>query len=160
MSEVFATADCAFAVRRRAVLRGRGKQRPRRCGTMAAHLERPGMSSFSVSIHHGPYLLLVATGDGTLEDLIGLVGLAQRLSREKGYTRVLADLISINVLFSDEEYRQLQRHAVGALSHLDRMAYTVPACYATGKPPPPALRGGVAVRTFSDLGQACQWIAS
>jgi hypothetical protein len=73
---------------------------------------------------------------------------------------VLADLISIEVLFSEDEYRELQRHAVEALRHLDRMAYTVPACYATGKPAPPALRGGVAVRTFSDLGQACQWIAS
>jgi hypothetical protein len=118
------------------------------------------MSPFSVSVHHGPYLLLVATGDGTLDDLMGLVDLAQRLSSEKGYRRVLADLISINVLFSEDEYRQLQRHAVEVLFHLDRMAYTVPACYATGKPSPPALHGGVAVRTFSDLGQACQWIAS
>jgi hypothetical protein len=117
------------------------------------------MSPFSVSVHHGPYLLLVATGDGTLQDLIGLVDLAQRLSREKGYTRVLADLISINVLFSEDEYRELQRHAVEALRHLHRMAYTVPACYATGKPTPPALRGGVAVRTFTDLREACHWIA-
>lgn len=118
------------------------------------------MTPFSVSVHHGPYLLLVAIGDATLDDLLGLVDLADRLSREKGSSRVLADLISINVLFSDEEYRELQRHAVQVLSHLERMAYTVPACYATGKPSPPALRGGVAVRTFSDLGQACQWIAS
>lgn len=127
---------------------------------MAVHLDHLRMSPFSVSVHHGPYLLLVATGDGTLADLMGLVDLAQRLSREKGYTRVLADLISINVLFSDEEYRELQRHAVQVLFELERMAYTVPACYATGKPLPPAPRGGVAVRTFSDLGQACHWIAS
>jgi hypothetical protein len=119
-----------------------------------------GMPPFSVSVHHGPYLLLVATGDAALDDLVGLVDLAQRLSREKGYTRVLADLISIEVLFSEDDYRKLQLYAVEALRHLDRMAYTVPACYATGKPAPPALRGGVAVRTFSDLGQACQWIAS
>jgi hypothetical protein len=117
------------------------------------------MSPFSVSVHHGPYLLLVATGDAALDDLIGLVDLAATLSREQEYRRVLADLISINLLFSDEEYRQLQLHAVKTLFRLDRMAYTVPACYATGKPTPPALRGGVAVRTFTDLREACHWIA-
>jgi hypothetical protein len=154
MSEVFATPararhDGSLAETRARLGNGRAVRR-----------EWPGMSPFSVSVHHGPYLLLVATGDATLDDLVRLVDLAQRLSREKGYTRVLADLISIEVLFSEDEYRELQRHAVEALRHLDRMAYTVPACYATGKPAPPALRGGVAVRTFSDLGQACQWIAS
>jgi hypothetical protein len=118
------------------------------------------MSPFSVSVHHGPYLLLVATGDARLTDLLELVELAGRLSRERGYRRVLADLISINVLFSDDDYRQLQLHAVKALFHLDRMAYTVPACYNTGKATPPALRGGVAVRTFTDLREASHWIAS
>jgi hypothetical protein len=154
MSEVFATPARA---RHDASL---AKTRARLGNGRAVRREWPGMSPFSVSVHHGPYLLLVATGDATLDDLVRLVDLAQRLSREKGYTRVLADLISIEVLFSEDEYRELQRHAVEALRHLDRMAYTVPACYATGKPAPPALRGGVAVRTFSDLGQACQWIAS
>jgi hypothetical protein len=154
MSEVFATPARA---RRDGSL---AETRARLGNGRAVRREWPGMSPFSVSVHHGPYLLLVATGDGTLDDLMGLVDLAQRLSSEKGYRRVLADLISINVLFSEDEYRQLQRHAVEVLFHLDRMAYTVPACYATGKPSPPALHGGVAVRTFSDLGQACQWIAT
>jgi hypothetical protein len=117
-------------------------------------------SPFSLSVHHGPYLLLVATGDANLRDIAGLVDLAARIATEKGYRRVLADLISIEVRFSDEEYRQLQLSAVQTLSHLERMAYTVPACYAQGKGSPPALRGGVSVRTFSDLREACHWITS
>jgi hypothetical protein len=119
------------------------------------------MSTFSLSVHHGPYLLLVATGEADLNDIAGLVDLAASIASQKGYKRVLADLISIDVLFSDEEYRQLQLAAVHTLAHLERMAYTVPACYAQGKATPPAPpRGGVAVRTFSDLREACHWITS
>ena len=63
------------------------------------------MSPFSVSVHHGPYLHLVGSGDARLSDLRGLVDLAARIAADVGSRRVLADLISIFVLFSVEDFR-------------------------------------------------------
>lgn len=116
------------------------------------------MTSFSLTIHHGPYLLLVATGEAKLSDLMGLVDLAARISRDDGDRRVLADLISIKVLFSDDDFRRLQVYAAKTLSHLERVAYTVPACYIRGKEAPPGEEAGIVVRSFSELRQACDWV--
>jgi hypothetical protein len=118
------------------------------------------MSPFSVTVHHGTYLLLVATGDARLSDLLGLVDLAARIVKLEGHKRVLADLISITVLFSDDEFRELQIRAAKTLSGLQRLGYTVPACYNQGKGDPPAQANGVFVRSFSDLTQACTWMTS
>lgn len=118
------------------------------------------MSPFSLAIHHDTYLLLVATGDARLSDLLGLVDLAARIAKVEGYRRVLADLISITVLFSDDEFRELQVRAAKTLSHLERLAYTVPACYNKDKGDPPPRANAVVVRGFSDLQQACAWMAS
>jgi hypothetical protein len=116
------------------------------------------MAPFSVTVHHGPYLHLVATGGARLSDLLGLVDLAARVVKVEGDRRVLADLISIHVLFSDDEFRQLQLHAAKTLQQLERLAYTVPACYNEGKGDPPTLPDGVAVRSFTKLQDACDWI--
>jgi hypothetical protein len=118
------------------------------------------MSPFSLSVHHGPYLLLVATGEARLSDLLGLVDLAKRIVEIEGHKRVLADLISITVQFSDDEFRQLQMYAAKTLSSLEQLAYTVPACYNKGKADPPITVNGVVVRSFSDLAHACAWMTS
>jgi hypothetical protein len=118
------------------------------------------MSPFSVTIHHGPYLHLVGSGDANLSDLRGLVDLAARVAADAGNRRVLADLISINVLFSDEDFRKLQIYAVETLFGLERLAYTVPACYNRDKSDPPVHRNGLTARAFTGLHPACDWIAS
>ena len=118
------------------------------------------MSPFSVTVHHGPYLHLVGSGHANLSDLRGLVDLAARVAADAGTRRVLADLISINVLFPDEDFRRLQVYAVETLSGLERLAYTVPACYNKDKSDPPAHLGGLTARAFTGLHAACDWIAS
>ena len=118
------------------------------------------MSPFSVTVRHGPYLHLVGTGDANLSDLRGLVDLAARIAADVGSRRVLADLISINVLFSDEDFRKLQIYAVEKLSDLERLAYTVPACYNQDKSDPPVRRQGLTARAFTGLHAAFDWIAS
>jgi len=117
------------------------------------------MSPFSVSVHHGPYLHLVGSGDARLSDLRGLVDLAARIAADVGSRRVLADLISINVLFSDEDFRKLQIYAVETLFELERLAYTVPACYNKDKSDPPVHREGLTARAFTSLREAFDWVA-
>jgi hypothetical protein len=118
------------------------------------------MAPFSVTVHHGPYLHLVGSGDAKLSDLRGLVDLAARIAADVGSRRVLADLISINVLFSDEDFRKLQIYAVETLADLERLAYTVPACYNKDKSDPPVQRQGLTARAFTALHAACDWVAN
>lgn len=118
------------------------------------------MAPFSVTVHHGPYLHLVGSGDAKLSDLRGLVDLAARIAADVGNRRVLADLISINVLFPDEDFRKLQIYAVETLFDLERLAYTVPACYNQNKSDPPVHREGLTARAFTGLRAACDWIAA
>jgi hypothetical protein len=117
------------------------------------------MAPFSVTVHHGPFLLLVASGSAALSDLRGVVDLAAQLSRNPGYTRVLADLISIEVLFPDEDFRALQLYAAQTLHPLEKLAFTVPACYIRGKGSPPRQPGMAHLRAFTQLQEACEWMA-
>lgn len=113
---------------------------------------------FTATVHHGPYLLLVATGTAKVCDVLGLIDLAARVAEVQGYQRTLFDLISVEVQLTPLDKARLGEHAAKQLAHIEKAASVVSEIYAETKRE--AKEPDLRFRTFTDLRQATNWLSS
>jgi len=112
----------------------------------------------TVTAHHGPFLLMVGTGDADVCDIFGLIDMASRLAAMKPYRRVLLDLISVNVRFSPEQHRAVGTHLAVALSGAEKVAVVVNQRLRVGTGERAAVNAGLNLKTFVDLREATVWL--
>lgn len=113
---------------------------------------------FTVTVHHGPFLLVVATGDGTIFDVLGMIDLAAKVVQMQNYTRVLFDSTSVDVRMSADEAALAGQHLAGALRGLEKVASVVRARSAGKAGEQAALAAGLHIKTFTDLSAATEWL--
>ena len=115
--------------------------------------------SFSVTVHHGPFLLIVALGDGMIRDVLGMIDLAARVAQMQDYRRVLFDSTSVRFHLSEEEAELSGKHVAAALFGMEKVASVV-RVRSVGKVGEKAARaGGLQIGTFMELKAATDWIA-
>lgn len=115
---------------------------------------------FAVTVHHGPYVLLVASGRASLVDLRGLIDLAADVTRQAQCTRALVDMMSVQYVHGDQDDRALGAHAAKALKHVSRIGVAVCHTFRQESGAQVARESGLELRTFDSLVDASEWIAS
>jgi hypothetical protein len=116
---------------------------------------------FNVAVYHGgPHLLIVASGRAHLCDCFGLFDLTARVAQMKGYKRVMVDLLAVEPALSVNEHLQLGAHVASVLAGLDRVATVVDARFKTGTSERAAQKHGLNLRTFVDIHEATEWLAT
>ncbi len=113
---------------------------------------------FALTVHHGPYLVVVGSGHAQLCDLLGLFDFAASLSGSCQYQRALVDLYGVEIGFSFTDHLSLGMHAAQALRRLDRVASVVHPRYRVGTSERAAQKAGLQLRTFIDRLAATEWL--
>lgn len=119
----------------------------------------PMPDAFSITVHHGPYILLVAKGRANLADLHGLIELAATVTQEAHSSRALVDMMSVEFRHGDAEDRELGSHAARSLRHLSRVAFAVCSNFRQQSGARVAQDAGVELQTFDNLVHASEWIS-
>src|SRR4051812_19376723 len=109
------------------------------------------MQPFSVTVHHGPFLLIVATGDGLFCDAMGMIDLGATIAQTRKYQRILFDSIAATFRISTDEAAQLGEHLAARLVAMQRVASVVQQRSPGGVGERAALGAGLNIRTFTDL---------
>lgn len=117
---------------------------------------------FSITVHHGlPHLLVQAGGEASLTDLCGLADLIATLSGRGGRRRALIDLLAMDLSqLSFTEHLTLGAYAAERLHRLERVATVVTPANRKGTSEKAAQKFGLRLRTFTDLGEAAEWISA
>ena len=116
--------------------------------------------AYSLTVHHGPYLLLVGTGEAFVCDILGTLDMAAQVARHQNYTRVMFDLMSVEIDFSFADHTLIGMRAAEVLEGLERVATVVNADFQVGTSERAAQKQGLVLKTFSDLVKASEWLAS
>lgn len=111
-----------------------------------------------VSIHHGPFLLLVGVGRARVCDYLGLVELLSAVTLREGHHRALIDAKAVDQNLSEPELREVAERAAKALGHLDRVALVVGTPGRLAATQSVARSAGEHFRIFLDLRDASEWI--
>jgi hypothetical protein len=119
----------------------------------------PMPNTFSVTVHHGAYLLLVARGAATLSDLRCLLELTATVTRNEHYRRVLVDMMSVEFVHGAGEDRGLGHQAARSLQHLSRVAFAVCRTFRQCSGAQIALQSGLDLQVFDSLPEASEWIS-
>jgi hypothetical protein len=113
---------------------------------------------FSVTVHHGPFLLVVATGDAMICDALGMIDLASRICDLQSYRHALFDLLSVSQHFQGPELQAIASHAAAKLSSVERVASVMQPTAETGRFCRAANEAGLSMRSFSDMREATEWL--
>jgi hypothetical protein len=105
--------------------------------------------------------LLVVKGRGAaqLVDLKGFADLVATICRDEQREFVLVDLVDVQQSLTFTEHLQLGVYIAQRLSFLTRMATVVPLAQRTGNSERAAQKSGLKLRTFTDMGEAREWLA-
>ena len=114
--------------------------------------------AFLVTVHHGPFLLVVASGPAKLGDFLGAIDVVRTESHERGDGRALLDLLAVETKLSPEEHQKLGRYLAEALGHLERVASVVPDQFRVHSSELSAQSAGLNIRTFLALRDAIAWL--
>ena len=116
--------------------------------------------AFSLTVHHGPYLLLVATGEAMVCDVLGMLDMAAQAAKHQKYTRAMFDLMAVKIDFSFSDHVMIGMRAAEVLKGMERVATVVNTDFRVGTSERAAQKDGLALQTFTDLTQASEWLAS
>lgn len=114
--------------------------------------------AFSVTVHHGTHLLIVADGEAKVHDVMAVIDLTARIAIEASYRRAVLDLRGVQQNFSFTEHMRIGMHAADALRELERVASVVSATQKVGVGERSAQKGGLALQAFTDIDAALAWI--
>ncbi|MGZ5180887.1 MAG: hypothetical protein ACXWC2_10440 [Ramlibacter sp.] len=84
-----------------------------------------------------------------------LVGTITAMSGER---RAVLDLQAVDIGLGFTDHLQLGSYVAQRLHHLERVASVVPQRYRTGTSEKAAQKGGLQLRTFTDLGEGLRWV--
>jgi hypothetical protein len=116
---------------------------------------------FSLTVvHQARYLLVQASGPASLGDLCGLFDLARVTAEKHRHQRALIDLLAVEIAFNFTDHVALGTHAASELGHMERVASVVNPKYRVGTSEKTAQKMGLSLRTFTDLGEATDWITA
>jgi hypothetical protein len=116
--------------------------------------------TFSLTVHRGSYLLLVASGVATLGDLRSLLELTATVTKKEHYGRALVDMMSVEFLHRDKEDRGLGHQAARSLQHLSRVAFAVCGTFRQESGAQIARQSGLDLQIFESLPEASEWISA
>jgi hypothetical protein len=117
-------------------------------------------NTFSVTVHHGAYLLLVARGPATLSDLRKLLELTATVTQKEHYGRALVDMMSVEFVHGDTQDRELGDQAARTLQHLSRVAFAVCGTFRQDSGAQVARQSGLDLQVFDSLPEASEWISA
>ena len=116
--------------------------------------------SLQVSVEReGTVLLVKGQGHAGLSDLKGFADMIATICRDEHLDRVLVDLLHVAQELTFTEHLQLGVYIADSLRFVSRMATVVPAQARSGNSERAAQKSGLQIRTFTDLGEAREWIA-
>lgn len=117
---------------------------------------------FSLTVHHGlPYLLVEVGGSASLTDLCGVADLIATVAGRAGYRRALIDLLAMDLSsLSFTDHLTLGAYAAERLNRLERVATVVTPANRKGTSEKAAQNLGLRLRTFTDLGEAVDWVSA
>lgn len=114
---------------------------------------------FAMTAVHGPeYLLVEATGAATLGDLCGLFDFVRVAGLANRHGKALLDLRAVEIAFGFTDHLALGSHAASALRDMKRVASAVDPKFRVGTSERAAQKMGLALRTFTDIEEARQWL--
>lgn len=116
------------------------------------------MQPFSVTVQHGPFLLLVAIGDGAYCDALGMIDMAAAIFHEAGYERVLFDSKGATFRLSREEAAKIGQHIALRLAGARCVGTVVQQRSPGGAGEHAAQAAGLNIRTFTDLNDGFEWM--
>jgi hypothetical protein len=114
--------------------------------------------AFSLSVHHGPFLLIVIMGPAMVCDLMGMTDLAARICNIQGYERALFDATTSRVEMTPGDREALSLHSAEVLGHLKKLAIVVDDPQRLDAEHV-ARRVGLRLRMFADLDEAMTWMS-
>jgi hypothetical protein len=103
-------------------------------------------------------LHVVANGDAGLPEFLGLSDMVATVARGHGVRKVLIDLLQVQPRLAFTEHLQLGAHLGRLGQDIDRIATVVPAGQRTGASEKAAQKTGVALRTFTGIAEAADWL--
>jgi hypothetical protein len=104
-------------------------------------------------------LLVKGQGHAGLADLKGFADMIATICRDEQRDRVLVDLLHVTQELTFTEHLQLGVYIAESLRFLAKMATVVPAQARSGNSERAAQKSGLQIRTFTDVGEAREWIA-
>lgn len=113
---------------------------------------------FSITVHHGPPLLIVASGEAQVYDVMAVCDLTARIAREASCHRAVLDLRGVQQGFSFTDHMRIGMHAADALCDLERVASVVDARQKVGIGERSAQKAGLMLQAFTELDAALTWI--
>jgi hypothetical protein len=113
--------------------------------------------AFTVSVHHGPFLLVVATGEGLVGDVMGMIDFAAKVAAFQSCNRILFDTAGAEMTLTPEEATAAGAHAARKLSGA-QVAFVVAARPTGGAGEKAARAGGLQLSTFTSLKAATDWL--
>jgi hypothetical protein len=116
--------------------------------------------TFSLTVHHGSYLLIVARGAATLSDLRSLLELTATVTKSEHYGRALVDMMSVEFVHGDDEDRGLGLQAARSLQHLSRVAFAVCGTFRQDSGAQIARESGLDLQISDSLPEASEWIST
>jgi len=112
---------------------------------------------FTLSVQRAGYLLVVASGQGTLADFCGAACMVAEIGRRDGCVHALLDLLGAEPRLSLEEHRALGQHVGQAWVGM-RVAVVVPDTQRVRVGESAAVDEGTNLRTFTNLLEAEGWL--
>ena len=113
--------------------------------------------AFTVSVHHGPFLLVVATGEGLVCDVMGMIDFAAKVADFQSYNRILFDAAGAELVLTTEEASAIGVHAAHKLNGA-KVAFVGSAPSEPGAGEKAARAAGLHISTFADLKAAMDWL--
>ena len=113
--------------------------------------------AFTVSVHHGPFLLVVATGEGLVCDVMGMIDFAAKVADVQNNNRILFDASGAEMALTPEEGAAAGAHAARKLKGA-QVAMVVAARPTGGAGEKAARDAGLQLSTFTDLKAATDWL--
>lgn len=114
---------------------------------------------FTVSVHHGPrYLIVAASGQAGLPELVGACNFAAEVGRSRPIRRVMIDLLSVDPDLDDAGRRALALHVVEQMRGFDRVSVVMPGIFRTGLGENIVRDAGLNLQIFASLEEASNWL--
>ena len=105
----------------------------------------------------GPYLLVTASGDAELPELLALSDFPAAVARRRACKRALFDLLALRPRLSPADHVELGAHIAKTLRDMERVAVVLSE-EADRLAADLAAQHGLDVRTFSTLREANDWL--
>lgn len=121
--------------------------------------DKNGAMLFTVSVHHGPrYLIVAASGQAGLPELVGACNFAAEVARSRPVRRVMIDLLSVDPDLDDEGRRALGLHVAEQMRGFERVSVVIPSIFRTGLGENIARGAGLNLQIFASLDEASDWL--